>query len=262
VPEALTDGERWTRAELRRLLDGRFTPRAVARFLEASFDRSAQVRAERPELAAQSRRWIATGAAAYLATPVDRRVATTWWAATALMLDWHLGMLETPEGEPRPLGLADALTLTRAWLVPLAATSPTPALCAAAGATDVLDGLAARATRTTRAGRDLEGLVDACFAASALRGLARQGKLPRGAMAAEAGRVGIGFGYALVAYFKNAERPDDELLHAARATTVLRVGGIVAAAANRRRLGTALVTAGCALSVTLAAGSQAARAAR
>ena len=39
----------------------------------------------------------------------------------ALMVDWHLGMVETEAGQPRPLGPADAATLTRAWLVPLAA---------------------------------------------------------------------------------------------------------------------------------------------
>ncbi|HEX2086140.1 MAG TPA: hypothetical protein VHF89_10695, partial [Solirubrobacteraceae bacterium] len=174
MPEALTDGERWARQELERLLAGRFRPAAVARFLRASLDRSAKVRAERPELAAQSRRWMAAGALAYLAAPgVDRGPALAWWGATALMLDWHLGMLETPDGRPRPLGAADALTLTRAWLVPVAARRPAPAVCAAAGLTDVLDGPLARAAGPTRAGRDLEALVDACFATAALSGLAR-----------------------------------------------------------------------------------------
>jgi len=189
--------------------------------------------------------------------PGSRRGALTWWAAIALMLDWHLGMFETTEGEARPLGPADALTLTRAWLVPLAARRPTPALCAAAGLTDALDGIAARKTAPTRAGRDLEGLVDLAFAVAALRGLIDEDKLPKAAAAAETARVGAGLAYALAAYFRNAERPDDDLLHAARATTVLRVAGIAAAAGGRRRAGTLLVTAGCALSVSLAAGSRA-----
>ena len=258
MPEPLTEGERWARAELRRLRDAGFVPRAIVRFLRASSDRSAEVRAARPELARQSRRWMATGAAAYVVAPgVPTRRALTWWAATALMLDWHLGMLETPDGQPRPLGPADALTLSRAWLVPVVARDPSPTVCALAGLTDALDGRLARATGPTRAGRDLEGLADFCFAAAALRGLHREGRLGTAVVAAEAARVCAGFGYALAAYFARAERPDEDLLHSARATSVLRVAGIVAAAAGWRRAGTALVGAGCAWSVRLAAGSRA-----
>ncbi|MFL5956925.1 MAG: hypothetical protein ACJ756_05700, partial [Solirubrobacterales bacterium] len=47
-----------------RLLERRFSPAAVAGFLAASFRRSAHVRRSRPELARQSRRWMAIGAAA------------------------------------------------------------------------------------------------------------------------------------------------------------------------------------------------------
>lgn len=255
MPEALTEGERWTREELERLLAARFGPRAIAGFLGASLARSAKVRRERPDLARQSRRWLAAGAAAYL--PFDGRGrALGWWAATALMLDWHLGMVETPEGEPRPLGPADAATLARAWLVPLAARRPTAAVCAIGGATDVLDGRLARATQPTRAGRDLEGLVDACFVAAALRGLAREGRLPRPILAAEGARLGAGFAYALAARLVRGERPDDDLLRAGRATTVLRIGGLAAAAAGARRTGSALVATGCA--VSLASGARAA----
>jgi phosphatidylglycerophosphate synthase len=250
----VTEGERWTRAELERLLAGRFSPRAVQRFLHASFARSAEVRARRPELARQSRRWLAAGALAYAAVPAGRRPgAAAWWATTAVMLDWHLGMFETPEGEPRPLGPADAATLTRAWLVPIAARRPTATVCAIGGITDVLDGRLARATRPTRAGRDLEGFVDACFVAAALRGLANEGRLPRAVVAAETARVAAGFAYALVAYFARARRPEDDLLHAARATTALRLGGVALAAAGARRAGGALVASGCALSVALGA---------
>jgi hypothetical protein len=73
---------------------------------------------------------------------------------------WHMGMFETEDGLPRPLGHADALTLSRAWLVPAIADDLDPRLLAIAIATDALDGIAARATEPTRAGRDLEGLVD------------------------------------------------------------------------------------------------------
>jgi phosphatidylglycerophosphate synthase len=242
-----TEGERWTREQLALLLDARFRPRAVAGFLAASQRRANDVRAARPELARQARAWSAAGAAAYVATGHARDLR--WWAAVALMLDWHLGMLETPEGEPRPLGAADAMTLARAWLVPLAAREPTPGICLAAGVTDVLDGRLARASRPTRAGRDLEGLVDFCFAVAALRGLRRTGRIGAPVVAAETARTTAGVAYALAAYFGRAERPDDTLLHAARATTVVRVAGMVAAAAGRRRLGEALVAGGSAWSV-------------
>jgi phosphatidylglycerophosphate synthase len=249
----LTEGEQWTREQLGRLLAARFGPRAVGGFLVASQRRASGVRAERPELGRQSRRWLAAGAAAYLpavARGVPARSALGWWAATALMLDWHLGMLETPEGEPRPLGPADACTLARAWLVPVVAARPSPAVCALGALSDVADGRLARtAGKPTRAGRDLEGLVDFCFAVAALHGLVRDGRLGRHVVAAELARTSAGFAYALYAYFGRAERPDDDLLHHARATTGVRVAGLVAAAAGRRRLGDALVAGGSAWSL-------------
>jgi phosphatidylglycerophosphate synthase len=175
-----------------------------------------------------------------------------WWALTCLMLDWHLGMFETDDGRPRPLGPADALTLSRAWLAPAVLESPGPALAAAGFATDVLDGVAARSLgEPTRAGRDLEGLADACFAAALLAGLRRRHAIGPAASAAELTRLGAGFSYSLAAYFGRAEPPDRALTLAARPTTVLRAGGLIAAAAGRRRLGTALVAAGCAASVAL-----------
>ena len=103
----------------------------------------------------------------------------------------------------------------------------------------------------TRAGRDLEGLADACFAAALLAGLRRRDAIGPAASAAELARLGAGFSYSLAVYFGRAEPPDRELTRAARPTTVMRAGGLIAAAAGRRRLGTALVAAGCAASVAL-----------
>ena len=31
-------------------------------------------------------------------------VGLAWWGLISLMLDWHLGMIESEEGEPQPLG--------------------------------------------------------------------------------------------------------------------------------------------------------------
>ena len=248
-----TDGERWTREQLELLLARRFTPRAIVAFLVASQRRANAVRAERHELARQARRWMAVGAAAHVAAERAARPGDlAWWAAVAAMLDWHLGMVETPDGEPRPLGPADAMTLTRAWLVPYAARAPTPAICLAAGLTDALDGRLARATAPTRAGRDLAGLVDFCFAVAARRGLRASDGIGASAVAAETVRTTAGLAYAVASYFGRAERPDDTLLHAARATTVVRIAGIAAAATGRRRLGEALLLSG-----SLAAASRA-----
>lgn len=180
-------------------------------------------------------------------------VGLAWWAATALMLDWHLGMLETEDGRPRPLGAADALTLGRVWLAPVALASPTPLVCATGFATDVLDGMAARAAEPTRAGRDLEGLADACFASALLLGLRRRGAIGRAASTAEMARLGAGFAYSLAVYFGRAEAPEHSLTRAARLTTPVRAGGLLAAGAGRRGLGTALVGAGCAWSAGLLA---------
>ncbi len=256
-----TPGEAWASAELRRLLAARFAPPAVRAFVRASSRRSAENRAARPELAGQARAWIAAGALLWVAlvaigSPRLRRAAPfgiAWWAATALMLDWHLGMLETEGGRPRPLGAADALTLARAWLVPVVLAAPGPAVCALGAATDVLDGVAARRAEPTRAGRDLEGLVDACFAVAAIVGLRRAGRIGRLPARAELLRLGAGAGYACLRYLARGEAPDPELIRAARASTAMRAGGLVVAATGRRRLGDALVGAGCLVSLALLA---------
>ena len=257
APGPLTDGERWAREQLAALRAARFSPRAVARFLLESQRRANHVRRARPELAHQARGWAVAGAAAWSALaaggvqPFRRRLRAglAWWAACAVMLDWHLGMVETPEGEPRPLAAADALTLLRAWLVPVALDAPTPLVCAVAGATDVLDGRLARAAGPTRIGRDLEGLVDACFATAALRAGVRDASVRRGVAAVELARLGAGLGYVLYVYFGRADAPDPGVTRAARLATPVRLAGLIAAGTGRRRLAGALVGGAAAWSV-------------
>lgn len=256
---AFTEGELWARRELEALRAGAFSPAAVAGFLAASARRSAATRAERPDLARQSRRWLSVGAGAWLALatagcePFRRRLTAGlgWWAAVALMLDWHLGMFETPDGRPRPLGLADALTLSRAWLVPVIADDVQPAAVLAAAATDVLDGVAARAGEPTRAGRDLEGLVDASASAAALLAAVRNDRIPRAPVALESLRLAAGVAYSLSAYFAQADAPDPALTRATRVTSPIRVAGLLAAGSGRRRLAGTLVTVGSAASLAV-----------
>lgn len=257
----LTEGERWAREQLAALLMRRFTPAGGARFLGTSWRRSAAIRRERPALARRAHRWTVAGGLAWLALaaagaePFRRRLRAglAWWAATATMLDWHLGMVETADGRARNLGAGDALTLARAWLVPVALDRPTPAVCGLAAATDALDGPLARRAGATRAGRDLEGLVDACFAAAALRGASRRGWLPAVVAYAELLRLGVGLGYALAMYFGRARPPRPELLRAARATTAMRAGGLVLAGTSRRRIAVAMMAIGSVASVALLA---------
>lgn len=238
------------------LRDARFEPRALARFLLASQRRANAQRAARPQAARRMRTWIAFGAAAWVALalagrqPFRRRARAfaASWALTWLMLDWHIGMLESEDGEPRNLGAADACTLVRVWLAPAAADMPQPWMCALAFASDGLDGRLARAAVPTRLGRDLEALADAAFAVAALRGARRRGWLGRAAAGAELARIATGLGYALIVWFRCARAPDPGVLHAARRSTPLRAAGLVAAGLGRRRLAGALVTGGAAWS--------------
>ncbi|CAA9511615.1 MAG: hypothetical protein AVDCRST_MAG67-2739, partial [uncultured Solirubrobacteraceae bacterium] len=179
----LTDGEIWAREQLTLLRTAQFAPRAVGRFLRESQRRANQQRAARPQTVHRMRTWMAAGAAAWVALalaqrePFRRRTPAfaASWALTWLMLDWHIGMLENDDGEPRNLAAADACTLLRVWLAPAAADTPQPWICALAFASDALDGRLARASVPTRLGRDLEGLADAAFAVAALRGARRRG---------------------------------------------------------------------------------------
>jgi phosphatidylglycerophosphate synthase len=252
----VTDGERWTREQLACLRGGSFSPRALAAFLAASQARANHVRATRPELARQAQRWSAAGAAAWLAPGVPaarRRAGLAWWSACALMLDWHLGMLETLDGRPRPLGPADALTLGRAWLAPLAWERPTALTCALAGLSDALDGPLARRAEPTRAGRDFDRIVDVCFATAAQRGAGAHGQLARWAARAESAWLAAGVGAALYAYLLELEPPDRVLARAARALVPVRMVGRILAAAGRRRSGSALLGGGAILSGAVAA---------
>jgi hypothetical protein len=261
VSAPLTAGEAWAREQLALLLDARFEPRAVARFLLESQRRTNAERRARPATARRTRRWVGAGAGAWAALalagaePFRRQAGAfaAWWALTWLMLDWHVGMVETEDGRPRNLGPADACTLARVWLVPAAADAPAPWMCALALVTDGLDGRLARASEPTRIGRDLEGLADWAFAAAALRGAVRRGWLGRGAGAGELLRLGAGLGYALVVWFRSASAPDPRVLHAARVTTPVRAGGLVAAGLGHRRLADALLAGGSAWSLVAVA---------
>ncbi|MDQ6729692.1 MAG: CDP-alcohol phosphatidyltransferase family protein [Actinomycetota bacterium] len=255
----LTDGEGWTQAELRRLREAHWSPRAIAVFLRASQTRATLTRRGRPDLARQELRWMWAGTAAWVmsawAIPIgplarSRGRGLLWWGGCALMVDWHLGMLETPDGRPVGLGVPDALTLTRAWLVPAVARCPRPSLLLIGAATDFADGVMARRTRTTRFGRDLEGLVDACFAAAALRAAACTGALSPAPVALEQTRLLAGVAYSAGVYFACGHAPERFVPSRGRGSAPVRMAGLVAAGLGYRRLGDWLLIMGSALAVT------------
>jgi phosphatidylglycerophosphate synthase len=254
-----TEGELWSREQLQALRERRFSPPALAAFLLASQRQANKARSEHPELTRQARQWTGLGTAWWLALAIGGsgdvrsrvRPGMLWWAACALMLDWHLGMVETLDGRPCLLGPADALTFTRTWVVPLAWERPTPLTCAVAGLSDAVDGPLARRRGPTRAGRDFDWIADACFAGAALRGAARHRLLERWALRAEATWLSLGVTRALRAYFLGLDQPDRSLSRSARVFAPLRMGGLLAGAAGRRREGSCLLGAGALASLAI-----------
>ena len=249
---ALTEGERWTRVELARLRSGRWRLRAWNTFLRAAQTRANDTRRGRPGLARQEAIWIAVGGAGWLVAgrlPAAsslgqaRRWGPLWWAACAVMLDWHLGMLETPDGRAVGLGAADALTLARAWLVPAVAARADPTLVLLGGLTDAVDGPVARATRCTRFGHEFDAVVDACFTAAALRGGARRGGLSPLTVHVERGRSVAGIAYVSSAYLLVGRAPAARVRGSGRRAAPVRLAGLVAAGRGHRRLADTLIMA-------------------
>jgi len=256
-----SDGELWTREQLGGLREQGFSPPAFAAFLRASQRRANEARAQRRALAQQARQWTALGAVSWLALAAARpggarasvRPGLLWWAACGLMLDWHLGMVETLDGRPCRLGPPDALTLARAWLVPIAWERPTPLTCVVAGVSDAVDGPLARRRGPTRAGRDFDWIADACFAVAALHGAARHRLFQRWALRAEATWLSLGVARALHAYFIGLQQPDRSISRSARALAPLRMLGLLAGAAGRRGEGSAFLGGGALASLAVSA---------
>jgi phosphatidylglycerophosphate synthase len=164
------------------------------------------------------------------------------------MLDWHLGMAEGGNGQPRArLSAADAVTLARFWLVP---TLPPiaedsiglPAVILLAGASDWLDGALARRHGRTRLGRDLDTTADLVFFTVAALAARASGRLtPLGCRTLLA-RHAIGIAIASGAVFARARRP---AIRARQSGALLRVAGLVMCTARPTRVRTAVLLIGC-----------------
>src|SRR4051794_26464606 len=223
----LTDGERWSRELLDRLRADRFGVRAWARFFDDAFLRARVVRAGRPELVRQSRRWGAAGLAA--AVPFGTRPALSW-ALWWTMVDWHLGMAETGEGAERPLGIADALTLGRIWAAPVVRRHPRAWLVALGMASDLADGVLARRAGPTRLGRDLDSTADTLFLDAALRGAVEQHGLDARIVTLERARLVVASAVTLRSYFGGSQPAPSQASRGlaaamAAAGALLAVGG-------------------------------------
>ena len=247
-----TDGERWAADALTTLRDGRFTPTAISRFLTASLQRANGTRTQRPALVRQARRWIIAGTLGTLAAretatrhgkPVPTRgTLIAWLTAVALMLDWHLGMVEGNAGEPREqLSAADALTLTRAAIAPFARAAPPDAdlyllLLAVAGITDLLDGPLARSQGGgTRFGRDFDSLADSAFRMAAIHGARRQGWIGDSAHHALAVRQTLLGTHAVLNWFARSHRPATDTSPIVRWHVPLLLAGLGAGARGHGR---------------------------
>jgi hypothetical protein len=259
------EGERWARDQLLQLRAARYHPRAARRFVAASLERAAIVRRTRPALARQSRRWAATGltgglaacgAARHAGLPAPRPATwATWWAACAVMLDWHLGMLEAPDSAARDrLTAGDAASLARVALVPFVASAPPRrrsfvAFLAIAAATDAADGALARRSSPTRLGRDLDTMGDALVGLAGARSARRGGWLDAPAARLVVARHTAPIALTALAYFVHGRRPPSAIRASTRWTAPAILGGMMLCP-WRHRAGNLLAAAGAAAALT------------
>ncbi|MBT2450382.1 CDP-alcohol phosphatidyltransferase family protein [Streptomyces sp. ISL-43] len=151
----LTDSRAATDALLELLKRGRWTPRAVARFLLQAGDRSVRQAARRPQALVQIT--ALHGLLAGLAR--NRRPGPGWVAASWALSVLHLGLLD----ERDHISAADTLTLARGNL-PATALGSTRWSGALAIALDLADGRLARHQHTvTPFGDYADTFADAAF---------------------------------------------------------------------------------------------------
>jgi phosphatidylglycerophosphate synthase len=213
-----TDGELWAQEALRELRQAKFAPAAWITFLSASFARARLRRRERRQEHRQVLALAATGSVAWIAVALAGRPALAalgvgWWLLVLLMLDWHLGMLERPNGRPlNGLGVPNLLSLLRAGVVPLLLFVPPHTLAVllfAAGGSDVVDGwVARRFDRVSRLGRWLDPVVDGFVLGVAALAAARSQLLPVWVAALVAARYVLPWIVVALVYFSRAETPD------------------------------------------------------
>ena len=236
----MTEGERWARDVLAELRSARFGPRAWVRFLVSSYARARERRRERRRAFREALAFGALGLGAWSGVaasghPVLAAAGAAWWLAVLVMLDWHLGMLERPDGRPiEGLGAANVLCLARAGVVPALAVLPPRALAAvfiASGILDGLDGPLARARdEVTRLGLWLDGATDTIVLGTTAVVLARAGLLPIWVAALVLARYGLPWVVVPALYFGCARAPGFEGYVSGRAPGLVLFAGLGLAA--------------------------------
>jgi phosphatidylglycerophosphate synthase len=175
-------------------------------------------------------------------------VGLGWWLAVWQMLDWHLGMAEGGDGQPRTrLSPADATTIARFWLVPLVpavarSRAGLPTVILVAGASDWLDGELARRHGRTRLGRDLDTTADLAFFTTAALTARSTGRISPLGFRLLTARQATGVAVSLLAVFARARRP---AIRARPWGALPRVTGLATSTAGLRRTGTAVLVVGC-----------------
>jgi phosphatidylglycerophosphate synthase len=158
-----------------------------------------------------------------------------WWLVVTLMLEWHVGMLETPDGRQLDrLGAANVLSLARAWLVPLLPLLHGWMLglaLLAAVASDVLDGRLARARgQITRLGRWLDGTVDTVIVGASGVAAMTAGIAPGWVGATLICRAALPWAAVGAAYFVRRESPRIAASAPGRVLGGVSMGGLILAA--------------------------------
>ncbi len=256
-PRPLTDGERWTADELSKLRAKHYRPTAWAAFLGSSLKRSNVNRSERPLMARQARAWGAGGAVAWsvACAAAQRRgdfrlrlmPGLVWWFGVWQMLDWHLGMAEGGDGDPRErLSPADAITLARFWLVPAAlgtarSSRGLPTVVALGALSDWLDGNLGRRHGRTRLGRDLDTTADLAFVTTVAIAARSAGRIPPLGFSVLIARQSVGLAVSLGAVIGRARRP---AVRARPWGAALRLSGLAICTTGAMRFGTLLLIAG------------------
>jgi phosphatidylglycerophosphate synthase len=213
----MTGGETWTRERLAELRAAHYRPDAWRTFLARSFARAATTRAIRTREHRQLLTLAALGGAAWavLATlgwPWLALAGAAWLAALLLMVDWHLGMLESDAGRPlQGLGAANLVSLLRGAVAPALLAAPPTALLTlllGAGLSDAIDGPLARTRgQASRLGRFLDPGLDAFVLGAAAVDSARLGLLPWWAASLALARYAGQWAGLAVAYFARIEVP-------------------------------------------------------
>jgi phosphatidylglycerophosphate synthase len=157
-----------------------------------------------------------------------------WTAATAAMAVWHVGMLESDDAEcTRHLGVANAVTLSRVFLIPLLATPIARFVVVGGLASDAADGAVARRTkRPTRFGRWADSTADAAFVPGAALALSTQNRLAWWATLLVATRFAVGAAIIAVSAFRAARVPPATLIGRWHWPAAATAFGLVAASAD------------------------------